>query len=291
MRIARVFPRKTNATPTDDLVYFNGPGMFPLEVDEVHISVAFTYDLKTARYLEKQWKHVAPVIFGGPAFNEQGGEFIPGRYIKEGYVITSRGCPNNCWFCKVPDREGRAIRELEVKEGNNLLDDNLLACSDEHIKKVFEMLKRQTYGQPVFTGGLEAAKLKPWHVKELREIKPKEMFFAYDTPDDLEPLVEAGKLLREAGFTVASHTLNAYVLIGYQEKYHKDTFEKAEQRLMDTMKAGFMPFAMLYKDDSGKENEEWRRFQRLWSRPAIIASRFPEYLKSKKEVQNETIQV
>jgi radical SAM superfamily enzyme YgiQ (UPF0313 family) len=111
--------------------------------------------------LEKAWRNVAPVTVGGPAFDEPGGEFVPGMYLKPGYVITSRGCPNNCWFCQVPKREGGVIRELEIKDGNNILDDNLLACSEDHIRKVFDMLKKQKYGRPFFTGGLEAARLKP----------------------------------------------------------------------------------------------------------------------------------
>jgi hypothetical protein len=48
LRIARVFPRRTKATPTDDLVFTDCPPMFMPEIDEVHISVAFTYDMKRA---------------------------------------------------------------------------------------------------------------------------------------------------------------------------------------------------------------------------------------------------
>lgn len=70
-----------------------------------------------------------------------------------------------------------------------------MACSDQHIREVFAMLKRQKYGRVMFTGGMEAARLKDWHVEGLRNLHPKEIFFAYDTPDDYEPLVEAGKKL------------------------------------------------------------------------------------------------
>jgi len=266
LKIARVFPRKTNATPLDEYTFFDMPGLFLPHIDEIHVSVAFTYDLGKAHELAEQWRHVAPVKVGGPAMDEPGGEFVPGRYLKKGYVITSRGCPNNCWFCRVPIREGREIRELPITEGNNVLDDNLLACSDGHIRKVFAMLKRQKHGRPMFTGGLEAKRLKDWHVEALREIRPKEIFFAYDTADDYEPLVEAGKMLLKAGFTVSSHALRAYVLIGYPN----DTFEKAETRLMQTIKAGFMPMAMLYRDREGKRDVQWARFQRFWARPATV---------------------
>jgi hypothetical protein len=266
MNIARVFPRVTNATPSDELCFYGGPGMFPPEVDEVHVSVAFTYDLPKAEQLAEEWQHVAPVKIGGPALDEPGGEFVPGRYLKKGYTLTSRGCPNKCWFCAVWQREGGTIRELPIKDGNNILDDNLLACSESHIREVFAMLKRQEYGRPMFTGGLEAARLKDWHVDLLRKLHPKEIFFAYDTRDDYEPLVEAGKRLLEAGFTVASHTLRAYVLIGYPN----DTFEKAEGRLTDTIKAGFLPMAMLYRDEKGQVTKEWEKFQRFWARPATV---------------------
>jgi hypothetical protein len=240
--------------------------MFLPEIEEVHVSVAFTYDLPKAEQLAEQWRHIAPVKIGGPALDEPGGEFVPGRYIKPGYVITSRGCPNNCWFCSVWRREGNTIRELEIKEGNNILDDNLLACSQGHILGVFQMLFQQKYGRPMFTGGLEAARLRDWHVELLRQLRPKELFFAYDTPDDYEPLVEAGKKLLRAGFTVSSHALRAYVLVGYPG----DTFTKAERRLTDTIKAGFLPMAMLYRDKEGKRITEWARFQRFWARPATV---------------------
>ena len=274
MTIARVFPRITNATPRDDLCFFGPPGMFLPDIDEVHISTVFTYDLSRAHELAEQWQHIAPVKIGGPAFNEPGGEFEPGMYIKKGYVLTSRGCPNNCKvngipFCAVPKREGGKIRELEIKEGNNILDDNLLACSEKHIKAVFAMLKVQKYGRPMFTGGLEAARLKDWHVELLRESKPKEMFFAYDNPVKYEPLVEAGEKLLKAGFTTASHVLRCYVLIGYSG----DTFDFAEDRLTDTIKAGFMPMAMLYRDEAGKRDKDWARFQREWVRPAIVGGK------------------
>lgn len=263
MKIIRVFPRRTKATPVDDLVRFGPPGLFD-EADEVHISVTFTFDLRRAEWLAKQWADVAPVKVGGPATGERGEEFIPGMYIREGYTITSRGCPNRCWFCDAWKREGNEVRELPIRAGRNILDSNLLACSEPHIRAVFAMLKGQRGVE--FTGGLEAARLKPWHVELLRDLRPKQMFFAYDTPDDYEPLWEAGKMLLEAGFTTASHSLRAYVLCGYP----RDTFGAAEARIMDTIMAGFTPMAMVWTPNNGKADREWKNWQRQWARPAII---------------------
>ena len=82
-RIARVFPRRTKATPDDELAFIGDPPLLLLpEIDEVHISVAFTYDIPEAERLAFQWEMAGvPVKVGGPAYNEPGGEFIPGMYL------------------------------------------------------------------------------------------------------------------------------------------------------------------------------------------------------------------
>jgi len=173
----------------------------------------------------------------------------------------------------VPEREGYQLRELPITEGWNVLDDNLLACSDEHIRAVFAMLARQPR-RPVFTGGLEAAQLvkKPWVVDLLREAKTERMYFAYDTPEDLEPLFEAGKLLREAGFTPQSHVAQCYVLIGYKG----DSFDAAEKRIRQAWAAGFFPYAMLYRDETEDVDPEWKKFYGNWRRPQIVAAQLRE---------------
>jgi hypothetical protein len=262
VKIARVFPRRTNATPDDDLVFFNPPGLFTPEVDEVHVSVTFTWDMKNAEALAKSWETVAPVRIGGPAFGKPSGEFIPGRYVRDGYTITSRGCPNRCWFCSVWKREPELI-ELEVHDGWNVLDDNLLACSESHIRKVFDMLKRQKHSID-FTGGLEAAILKPWHIDLLTELNPRQMFFAYDTEEDLEPLRVAAKMLSSAGFS--KRKMRCYVLIGYPG----DKITAAERRLRYVQELGMTPFAMPYRLPSGVVSMEWKRMGRLWQRAEIL---------------------
>jgi len=263
-KIARVFPRRTKATPDDCMAFVGDPGLFPPQAEAVHVSVAFTWDLKEAERLARSWGKVAPVTIGGPATGERSENFMPGMYVKNGYVITSRGCLNRCWFCSVWKREGD-IRELPITEGWNVLDDNLLSCSDNHVKGVFSMLSKQKR-RPEFTGGLEAKILKPWHCEELKKLNPVQIFFANDTPDDRDPLFEAGKMLLSVGFK-PKHPLRAYVLIGYP----KDTFDDAERRLKETFEAGFLPMAMLYRDEKGETKTEWRKFQRLWARPALMS--------------------
>jgi hypothetical protein len=271
MEMIRVFPRKTNMTPSDDKVYFTGPPLVDLEDRDVHVSVTFTEDKPRAEKLAELWRgRDYDVKIGGPAYDDRGGEFVPGRYVKHGAVMTSRGCNNNCWFCKVHEREG-CIRELRINDGYNVLDSNLLQCSRGHIEAVFDMLFYQS--KPIeFTGGLEAANLQDWHCKLLSEIRLKSMFFAYDTPSDWKPLKRAKRLL-EKHMTIDRHKIFVYVLIGYPEDEKRnrpeDTLKDALFRLTRVKDLGFCPFAMLYKDGM-PDRPDWERFQRKWCRPAEI---------------------
>ncbi len=150
-------------------------------------------------------------------------------------------------------------------------EDNLLATSWGHFVRVCRMLARQKR-KPEFTGGLEAAILSSIHARFLYTLRPKSLYFAYDTSNDREPLFEAGKLLQRVGFTGSSHVLRAYVLIGYPG----DTFEAAETRLNDTLKAGFLPMAMIYRDEESYLNPDWVRFRRRWFSPQTIYRREKE---------------
>ena len=269
MRIIRVFPSKTRATPVDDLVRINKPpGLFD-EADQIHISVLFSWNRKRTDELAYQWKQVAPVQIGGPGTGMRGEAFEPGMYVKQGYTITSRGCPNKCWFCSVWKRDGDT-RELSIHDGYNVIDDNLLACSRSHIEAVFKMLKKQK--KPIeFTGGFEAKRLKQWHIDLLKTIQLSQVWFAYDTPDDLPSLIKAGAMLSQSGISITktgniSHKARCYCLIGYPN----DTKDKADLRLRTAYELGFLPMAMLYRNEKGNTDYEWRRFQKFWARPASI---------------------
>ena len=269
MKLIRVFPRQTRATPTDEGVRFGPPGMFD-EADAVHVSVTFTYDKPAAERLAEQWRHVAHTQIGGVAYGDASLDFIPGRYIKPGYTITSRGCPRRCWFCGVWKKWPEA-HPLPITPGWNVLDDNLLACPRPHVEAVFDMLRKQDR-RVEFTGGLEALSLEDYQVGLLGDLRPRpNMFFAYDPGDAFETLESAARRLIAAGFTAASHRLRVYVLIGYP----KDTLDAATTRLRQMTGIGFTPFAMLWKPDTQSQQKhapgpEWRAFQRRWMRPALI---------------------
>lgn len=80
-------------------------------------------------------------------------------------------------------------------------------------------------------------------------------------------------MLLDAGLTKVGNRLRCYVLIGYKG----DTFEKAQKRMGEAWRAGFMPFAMLYRDREGKFDKTWRRFQGQWANPTITYCNCKKY--------------
>lgn len=239
------------------------------EADSVLISVTFTWDIPEAERLARLWEKVAQVEIGGPAYGTVGQDFVPGRFLKHGYTITSRGCPEKCWFCAAWKRDGAGARELQICDGWNVLDDNLLACSDVHIRSVFKMLARQKH-RAEFTGGLHAERLRQWHVDLLTQLRPRPVvWLAYDEERDLDPLFVACKMLNEAGWTPQGHMLRAYVLCGYRG----DTMAGAERRMQTVLRAGATPMAMVYRGQDGREADGWHTWARQWIRPACIHAR------------------
>lgn len=277
MRILRVFPRRTKATPEDDLSFVGEPPQSCWDADEVHVSCTFTWDKPEAERLAEVWgKRYSNVKLGGPAYNAAGGDFEPGKYLKPGYVITTRGCPNKCSFCFVPKREGD-FRCLPVRDGWDVVDNNLLAAPIEHQERVFGMLKRQP-ARVRFTGGLEAGRITPWFVEKLAEIRLDILFLAFDREGQRRFVWEAARMLREAGFN--KRKMACYVLVGEPG----DTKEAAQERLMWVCDQGVTPFAMYFRgeDAEAKRPEEWREFVRLWCRPAGVWGQYKSLSKGRQ---------
>lgn len=262
INIARVFATKTKMCPIDKDSYFSSPDLFTPHYDEVHISVTFTWAIKRGDWLQREWGKVCDnVKIGGPVFGS-GNEFIGGMYLRKGVTITSRGCLFNCPWCFVPEREGK-IRELPIVEGNIIQDNNLLACSQSHIDKVFQMLSLQK--KIDFPGGLDSRFITDNIIEKLRGLNIYQIWLAYDNPDQERPLIRAVDKLRKY---FNRNQIRCYVLVGYEN----DTLDKAKTRLRRAWEIGTLPFAMRYRNDRGVifKERDWNILQWKWTRPAII---------------------
>lgn len=275
-KVIRVFPRRTKATPDDPMAVVDRlPDLWDA-ADKVQVSVTFTWDMEKAERLAKQWEVVAPVEVGGPAYGDPGAEFVPGWFIKRGYTFTSRGCPGRCPGCLVPVREG-SLRLLPIQDGWDILDNNLLACPRDHIEAVFAMLARQPE-RPKFTGGIEAARLEPWHVEAFLRLKTDAIWMAYDRPAEWEPLRRAVGMLSEAGIVAAhkSKRVGAYVLMGWRG----DTPEAAEKRLRSVIYGLQIKTQAMWLNNGAESKPEdfkaWRNLRKHYTDAASVGAMVAE---------------
>ena len=263
----RVFIKRTSQTPIDKYATIGFPSLFlPQDIDEVHISTIFSWDIEKALRLKRNYELYYPkVLVGGPAFADGNYDpkFTSGRYVKKGITITTRGCNFKCPFCLVDKKEGK-FREINIEAGNVIQDNNILLASRDHLRKVFDMLKTQKGIR--FVGGLDKRLLKDWHIEELRSLKIKELWLAFDSWDNKKDFVKVMDKLKRAGFS--RNQIRCYVLAGFNEP-----IQTSEERLRFVYECGALPFIQKYRDENdNKLSKENSKFIRRWSRPTIYRS-------------------
>lgn len=268
MKVLRVFPEATSYTPDDEMAFVGDPpfGLFRPKADEVHVSAVFSWQKREAYRLAEAWGCYYPCVkVGGPAFGTRAEGFTPGHYVKNGVTFTSRGCVWSCPWCLVPKTEGAFFELKDVAPGNIVQDNNILAASRGHWRKVCQMLRTQSAIQ--LSGGLDARLLKDWHIDDLRGLRIRELYFAYDNEERLSALK---RVAEKCSPYWKRRQLRCYVLLGFDD----DTIGAARRRLEQVWDLGFMPFAQLYQPlgvtTPAEYSDEWCWLQREWARPAIM---------------------
>lgn len=188
------------------------------------------------------------------------------------YGFMSRGCPRGCPFCIVAKKEGRAsVKVADLREFWNgqkhiqLMDPNTLACPDW----------RDILGQLADSGawvdinqGADIRMLTDAKCEALNRIKLKQIHFAWDGNEDLEPLFRKwGGCIR-----VRERERHVYCLVNYNT-----TMEWNLHRIYTLRDCGFDPYVMVY--DKENAPHEVRRLQRWVNNKAIFrkVERFEEY--------------
>lgn len=135
----------------------------------LYMSIPFSWLLKDAELVAQS--HKGRVCVGGPAVKLAGGiswaetpDTVPYDVLSMHNPLatfTTRGCPNSCSFCAVPKIEGD-FRELDTWKPNPVIcDNNLLAATNHHFRRVIESLKQ--FPSCDFNQGLDARLFKSFH--------------------------------------------------------------------------------------------------------------------------------
>jgi len=181
------------------------------------------------------------------------------------YGFLSRGCPRNCGFCLVSDKEGRrSVQVADLAEFWNgqreikLLDANLLACPD-HERLILQLAESRAYVD--FSQGLDIRLITPDNVALLNKVRTKAVHFAWDNPDiDLTPY-----FLRFLELTAIKNfrKRKVYVLTNYGSTHEQDLYRVEILRGM-----GYDPYVMVYDRPSAPPIT--RQLQRLVNNKRIF---------------------
>ncbi len=192
------------------------------------------------------------------------------------YGFLSRGCPRNCGFCLVSDKEGRrSVQVADLAEFWNgqreikLLDANLLACSD-HEKLILQLAESRAYVD--FSQGLDIRLITPDNVALLNRVRTKAIHFAWDNPDiDLTP-----DFRRFLELTAIKNVRKrkVYVLTNYGSTHEQDLYRVETLRGM-----GYDPYVMVYDRPSAppitRQLQRWVNNKRIFHTVPSFADYIP----------------
>lgn len=186
------------------------------------------------------------------------------------YGFLTRGCPRQCPFCIVAQKEGIESKKVaDLSEWWNgqknikLLDPNILACKDS-----IDLLKQLVDSKAVIdiTQGADARLLDKNNIELLTAMKIKTIHFAWDNPND--------KLIPKKLLFFKKHTKNlpsdyvhhkCYVLTNYWSSTEQDLY-----RVYWLRDNGFDPYVMIF--DKKNAPTVTKRIQRWCNNKLIFRS-------------------
>jgi len=249
--------------------------------DIVYKSKVFTFTEDTPFFVGAD-----KIISGGTGYDftvklsEEINKMFPDYSIypqyKHAYGFLTRGCPNKCSWCVVPQKEGGIKAENDIAEilqdrKTAILMDNNVLASDWGIKQIEKITKLKC--KVDFNQGLDARLIDAPMAHLLAKVKwlaPLRM--ACDTDSMIDSVRKATALLREAKCKPQNYFV--YVLV-------KD-IDSALYRVKILNSQRLDPFAQPYRDfvNNTPPTPISKKFARWVNHKAIFRSMtFEEYLK------------
>ena len=164
------------------------------------------------------------------------------------FGFLTRGCPNNCDFCLVSDKEGRcSIKVADLSEwwaGQKdivLMDANILACRDR--KELLQQLI-DSGARVDFTQGLDARFITREIAEMLKQIKTSMWHFAFDFMKNEEKLLEGLRTFVDVVKPDRRKCI-VYCLTNYNTTFQEDYY-----RVTKIQELGLDPDIRVYRKNS-----------------------------------------
>lgn len=203
------------------------------------------------------------------------------------YGFLTRGCPRGCSFCIVGKKEGLCshkvadLSEFWHGQKNIVLNDpNILACREW--KDLFRQLI-DSKAWVDFNQGLDARLLTEARCYALKQVRTKEIHFAWDRYEDKERILPKLKMFANiCTKKIHGHHAIVYVLVN-----HSSTLEQDLERIYTLREMGYWAYVMIY--DKAHADSIYTDLQRWCNNRIIFAvcPRFEEYCNYKAETKDE----
>lgn len=247
--------------------------MFSGHMDRVYMSKAFTFTPDYQYYIDSD-----EIIKGGTGYSyPDGGNQLPDEiehiypdysiyYDKlpdtkdTAYGFLTRGCPRGCDFCIVGKKEGkRSTKVADLSEFWNgqknvvLLDPNMFACRE------WKELSQQLIDSRAwidFSQGCDIRVMTDEKAEYIKQMKIKQIHFAWDRYEDKEIIVPKFKMFAE--LTKWDYRkMSVYCLCNFNTSFDQDL-----ERVYTLRDLGYSPYVMLYEKEKLPEGHKLRHLQR-----------------------------
>ena len=193
------------------------------------------------------------------------------------YGFLTRGCPCDCDFCHVTQKEGKCSHKVadleEFWRGQKnivLLDPNITACRDW--KELFQQLV-DSKAFVDFSQGLRIHTMTDEKAEMLKQMKVKQVHFAWDKYEDKEIVVPKFKQFKEIT-QWDKRKLSVYVLTNFNTTHEQDL-----ERIYILRELGYWPYVMIYDKEHLPKGHITRKLQRWVNMRAVFENipKFEEY--------------
>lgn len=226
--------------------YAGDPGMFLREPDLVCLSVIFSWHAPIARDIA--WRYRCDVWAGGPGLFkladwwkketgfdahvglDQRFERQPGNYRM---VFAARGCPVGCYFCIVPQLEGRTFTlDWNFVPAPILCDNNISALPIEFQNHILNAYCQTGTRLMDANSGFEPKFFDEWTYKRWKPILKGPWRFAFDVMPEWRAVEHTMKILKDE----SGRKKQVYVLIG------NEPVQSCYERAMKVIEWGGEPY-------------------------------------------------